>query len=254
MAAGCRARRAAAGRPATASRVTCYDGDDRAARQEVRVTGIGDRLVQQRRDAWASALVRCRRFAGDPPRGTRSRGPSSAARGAVVFVALDSGRRPAACCWSRAGSRLSAYIGATVGELGFLTGFWAYGARRLAWLEDYAASLVALADLPVPARLERGIRFEHVSFAYPGTERLVLDDVNLELPAGAVVAIVGENGAGKSTLVKLLAKLYDPGSGRILVDGADLARMPADEWRGVWRCVPGFLPLRVQGAAYRRSW
>ena len=70
-----------------------------------------------------------------------------------------------------------------------------------------------------------------MSFAYPGTERLVLDDVNLELPAGAVVAIVGENGAGKTTLVKLLAKLYEPTAGRILVDGAELARMPADEWR-----------------------
>ena len=81
-----------------------------------------------------------------------------------------------------------------------------YGARRLAWLEDYAASLVASADLPVPARSPTGIRLEHVSFAYPGTDRLVLDDVNLDLPAGAVVAIVGENGAGKSTLVKLLAQ------------------------------------------------
>ena len=130
-----------------------------------------------------------------------------------------------------AGSRLSAYVGATVGELGFLTGFWAYGARRLAWLEDYAASLVARADLPVPARLEQGIRFDHVSFAYPGTERLVLEDVNLDLPAGAVVAVVGENGAGKSTLVKLLAKLYEPTSGHILVDGSDLGRMHAAEWR-----------------------
>ena len=130
-----------------------------------------------------------------------------------------------------AGSRLSAYVGATVGELGFLTGFWAYGARRLAWLEDYAASLVARADRPVPARLVNAIRLDHVSFAYPGSERLVLDDVNLELPAGAVVAVVGENGAGKSTLVKLLAKLYEPTSGTILVDGVDLARMHADDWR-----------------------
>src|SRR5439155_25470181 len=48
---------------------------------------------------------------------------------------------------------------------------------------------------------------------------------------GAVVAIVGENGAGKTTLVKLLAKMYEPSSGTILVDGAPLARMPADEWR-----------------------
>jgi ATP-binding cassette subfamily B protein len=83
----------------------------------------------------------------------------------------------------------------------------------------------------VPARLTQGVRFEHVSFAYPGTKRLVLDDVNLDLPAGRVIAVVGENGAGKTTLVKLLAKLYEPSSGRILIDGVELARMPADEWR-----------------------
>src|SRR5207248_10155358 len=65
----------------------------------------------------------------------------------------------------------------------------------------------------------------------PGTTRLVLEDVNLTIPAGAVVAVVGENGAGKTTLVKLLSKFYKPTSGRILVDGAELARMPADEWR-----------------------
>jgi ATP-binding cassette subfamily B protein len=83
----------------------------------------------------------------------------------------------------------------------------------------------------VPDRLRDGIRLEHVSFAYPGTKRLVLDDVTLELHAGSVVAIVGENGAGKTTLVKLLAKLYEPDSGRILIDGTDLMRMPADVWR-----------------------
>ena len=202
--------------------------------KEVRVTGIGDRLVTERREAWASGF-----------------GPVSAVRwrsagwhtlawaifggayvGAVVFVSsyLHASAGNVLLVLA-AGSRLSAYVGATVGELGFLTGFWAYGARRLAWLEDYAASLVARADLPVPARLVNGIRLDHVSFAYPGTERLVLDDVNLELPAGAVVAVVGENGAGKSTLVKLLAKLYEPTSGQILVDGVDLARMHADEWR-----------------------
>ena len=204
------------------------------AGNEVRVTGIGNRLVAERREAWESGF-----------------GPVSAVRwrsawwhtlawaifgaayiAAVVFVSLGL-RAPAGdvLLVLAAGSRLSAYVGATVGELGFLTGFWAYGARRLAWLEDYAASLVARADLPVPARLEQGIRFDHVSFAYPGTERLVLEDVNLELPAGTVVAVVGENGAGKSTLVKLLAKLYEPTSGHILVDGSDLGRMHAAEWR-----------------------
>src|SRR6185295_8551590 len=114
---------------------------------------------------------------------------------------------------------------------GFLRGFWMDGSRRLAWFEDYAAGIAAAADVPVPAALQRGIRLDHVSFAYPGTERNVLDDVSLTLPAGAVVAIVGENGAGKTTLVKLLAKMYEPSRGAILVDDAPLARMPAAEWR-----------------------
>jgi ATP-binding cassette subfamily B protein len=70
-----------------------------------------------------------------------------------------------------------------------------------------------------------------VSFAYPGTTRVVLDDVNLSLAPGSEVAIVGENGAGKTTLVKLLCRMYQPTSGRILVDGADLAGMPPDAWR-----------------------
>jgi ATP-binding cassette subfamily B protein len=55
--------------------------------------------------------------------------------------------------------------------------------------------------------------------------------VSFELPAGAVVALVGENGAGKTTIVKLLTKMYEPDTGRILIDGIELSRMPADEWR-----------------------
>src|SRR5438067_13016302 len=85
-----------------------------------------------------------------------------------------------------AGARLSAYLGATVGEIGFLRGIWMDGSRRLAWLEDYAAAVAARADVPVPRELRRGIRLEHLSFAYPGTDRLVLEDVSLELPAGRV--------------------------------------------------------------------
>jgi ATP-binding cassette subfamily B protein len=77
----------------------------------------------------------------------------------------------------------------------------------------------------------KGIRFEHVSFAYPGTDRLVLDGVDLELAPGSVVAIVGENGAGKTTLVKLLCQLYQPTSGRILVDDVPLARIAPESWR-----------------------
>jgi len=70
-----------------------------------------------------------------------------------------------------------------------------------------------------------------VSFAYPGTSRLVLDDVSFAVPAGAVVAIVGENGAGKTTLIKLLSKMYEPSSGSIFIDDTPLARVRVPEWR-----------------------
>ncbi len=203
--------------------------------KEVRVTGIGERLVAERRAAWE-----------------RWYGPMAAARwgsawwhalawavfglayvGAVVFVSsyLHS-PASAVLLVLAAGARLSAYIGATVGEIGFLRGFWMDGSRRLAWLEDYAASLAAAGDLPVPAALRHGIRLENVSFAYPGTSRVVLDDVSLTLPAGAVVAVVGENGAGKTTMVKLIAKMYEPSSGAIFIDDTPLARLPAADWRG----------------------
>ena len=64
------------------------------------------------------------------------------------------------------------------------------------------------------SRLTLGIELSRMSFSYPGTERLALDDITLHMPAGSVVAIVGENGAGKSTLIKLLTKMYEPSSGR----------------------------------------
>ena len=105
------------------------------------------------------------------------------------------------------------------------------GSRRLAWLEDYAAAVAASGDHPVPSLLRQGIRVDHASFTYPGTSRVVLDDVSAELPAGAVVAIVGENGAGKTTLVKLLAKMYEPTSGSIFLDETPLARVQANKWR-----------------------
>src|SRR5882724_6878429 len=105
--------------------------------------------------------------------------------GAVVFVSSRTGSTPGdVLLVLAAGSRLSAYVGGTIGEIGFLRGFWMDGSRRLAWLEDYAATLAASADRSVPATLGRGIHLEHVSFAYPGSSRLVLDDVSLLLPAG----------------------------------------------------------------------
>jgi len=202
--------------------------------KEVRVTGIGERLVAERREAWERwyGPVALSRWGSAAWHTLAWAVFGGAYVGAIAFVA--SGLKASAgdvLLVLAAGARLSAYIGATVGEIGFLRGIWMDGSRRLAWLEDYAASLVAHADLPVPSELHEGIRLDHVSFAYPGTDRLVLQDVSLALPAGAVVAIVGENGAGKTTLVKLLGKLYEPTSGAIFVDGQPLARMRADEWR-----------------------
>jgi ATP-binding cassette subfamily B protein len=130
-----------------------------------------------------------------------------------------------------AGGRLSAYVGSAVGELGFLRGIWLDSAQRLAWLEDLAAQQNAHVDESVPDRLTEGIRFEGVSFVYPGTSREVLEDVDLTLPAGSVVAVVGENGAGKSTLVKLLARMYTPTSGRITADGVDIGHVDVEQWR-----------------------
>jgi ATP-binding cassette subfamily B protein len=202
--------------------------------KEVRVTGIGQRLVTDRRAAWDwwYGPVAASRWGSARWHALAWAVFGLAYVGAVVFVSSGL-RAPAGSVLLvlAAGARLSAYIGATVGEIGFLRGFWMDGSRRLAWLEDYAASVAAAGDLPVPAVLRRGVRFEHVSFAYPGTSRVVLDDVSLTLPAGAVVAIVGENGAGKTTLVKLLAKMYEPSSGSIFVDDTPLARVPAAEWR-----------------------
>ena len=152
--------------------------------------------------------------------------------GAIVFVAdTQDGSAGEVLLVLAAGSRLSMYIGAAVGELGFLRGIWLDSSRRLAWLERFAQSIDEHADREVPRHIADGIAVRNLTFSYPGTDAVVLDDVSVDLPAGSVVAVVGENGAGKTTLVKLLARMYEPTSGQILVDGVDIARMPSAQWR-----------------------
>ncbi len=185
--------------------------------KEVRLAGLGPKLIEQRGEAWrdwytpvaaartTTALVHAAAWSVF----------GVAYVAAIVYVAsvLDASAGSVLLVVA-AGSQLSQYVAAAVGEIGFLRGIWLDASRRLAWLEDYAAAIDEDAQLPAPDRIERSVRFDHVSFTYPGTDRLVLDDVSIELPAGVVVAIVGENGAGKTTLVKLLCRMYAPTSGR----------------------------------------
>jgi ATP-binding cassette subfamily B protein len=84
---------------------------------------------------------------------------------------------------------------------------------------------------PFPQRIVRGFDFEDVGFRYPGAERWAVRHLTFTLKAGEVLALVGENGAGKTTLVKLLARLYDPDEGRILLDGHDLREYDLAELR-----------------------
>jgi ATP-binding cassette subfamily B protein len=209
-------------------------GTTAPAGKELRVERIGEQLVHDRRDEWNQWY--------HPIAHTRTITAiwhtlawgffGGAYVAAIVYVSSGiNAKVPAVILVVTAGSRLSQYVGAAVGELGFLRGIWLDSSKRLTWLEDYAASKARVAEVPVPEHITHGIRLEHVSFAYPGTDNDALTDVNVEFPAGAVIALVGENGAGKSTLVKLLADMYTPTSGHITIDGVDLARMAPDEWR-----------------------
>lgn len=88
-----------------------------------------------------------------------------------------------------------------------------------------------LNPVPVPAKPQQGIEFRQVSFSYPGTQEPVLENFNLTLPAGKIVAIVGDNGAGKSTLIKLLCRFYDPDAGSIQLDGIDIREFSVQQLR-----------------------
>src|SRR5579871_553180 len=136
---------------------------------------------------------------------------------------------------------LIAYASAAIG-----TSMIAFGGLNWA-LDSAAAPVAAVARLkaamsragtitpgnrPADGMPARHIRFRDVTFAYPAApERPVLAGLDLEIPAGSSLAIVGQNGAGKTTLAKLLCRLYDPQSGAIEVDGVDLADLDLDSWR-----------------------
>jgi ATP-binding cassette, subfamily B, bacterial len=214
-------------------------GTTAPAAKEVRVTNTGDWLISERRASWdryyrTVSKVRWVTAAWHTAAWAIFAGAYVTA---IVYVAtrLDSGVGDVVLVLA-AGTRLARYVGATAGELGFLRGFWLDSSRRLTWLEDYATGIDSTATASAPIRLTDGITLDHLSFQYPGSDHVVLDDITLHLPAGSVVAVVGENGAGKSTLVKLLARMYAPTAGRITVDGVDLADINIEQWRA---CLAG---------------
>jgi ATP-binding cassette subfamily B protein len=97
---------------------------------------------------------------------------------------------------------------------------------------ETAPSISSVPDaLPAPRPILHGFEFQNVSFAYPGSDRKVLDNISFRFYPDERIALVGENGAGKTTLVKLLSRLYDPTGGRILLDGVDLREYNVDELR-----------------------
>jgi ATP-binding cassette subfamily B protein len=140
----------------------------------------------------------------------------------------------------------------TVGSLTFVAGAFA---RSRALIETLFSSLNNIAEqalyikdlfdffetepsivsvpnaLPAPRPIRSGFEFRDVSFAYPGSERQVLRRVSFHFDAGERIALIGENGAGKTTLVKLLARLYEPTGGAILLDGIDLREYDVDSLR-----------------------
>ncbi|MGI9069942.1 MAG: ABC transporter ATP-binding protein [Bryobacteraceae bacterium] len=140
----------------------------------------------------------------------------------------------------------------TVGDLTFLAGSFA---RSRSLIEGVLSSFSSISEeamylddlfaffrmepgirskpgaLQAPRPIQRGLEFRHVSFRYPDAERYALHDVSFTLHPGQRIALIGENGAGKTTITKLIARLYDPTGGQILLDGIDLREYDLDDWR-----------------------
>ncbi|HEX6683455.1 MAG TPA: ABC transporter ATP-binding protein [Candidatus Limnocylindrales bacterium] len=207
-----------------------------AGGKEIRVCGAGDQIAARQREAWGEAMQR--RF--------RARVGATVWKlaGWTLFtIGFGAGLWLVVARTARGeGTAGDLVLAITVAVTlrsalqDVLSGVYhTLSGRALAepyvWLRDYAASAGGTGRLPAPATLTNGITFDRVTFTYSGTDRPALHDVSCHLPAGSVVAIVGEYGSGKTTMVKLLTKFYSPDAGRILVDDADLAEVSTVDWR-----------------------
>ncbi len=208
------------------------------AAKELRVFGLQDEVLERHRRTWDGILVDRRR--------AEAKAAFVTALAWLVFgVAFVAGimlvgRRVIGGEGSPGDVAAALLVG---GELSVFVSFSAEAVGHFGrqirsmshylWLMDYAdtARSARSGEGPVPSELKDGIRFDSVSFKYPSGDSEVLRDVDVHLPAGSTVALVGDNGAGKTTFVKLLCGFYEPTKGRILVDGVALERLGIEEWR-----------------------
>jgi ATP-binding cassette subfamily B protein len=104
--------------------------------------------------------------------------------------------------------------------------------------------------VPAPKKIQQGFEFKNVSFAYPGSSRMILKNVSFKLAPSERIAIVGENGQGKTTIVKLLTRLYDPTEGQILLDGKDLREYDLESlWQEIGVIFQDFMRYEMTASA-----
>jgi len=194
--------------------------------KEVRLFGLGARFLQRYRDIFTRLYGQDRALSirRDSWGFALSLVATATLYGAYAWIALS-----------------TVYGGITLGQMTMYLLLFRQGQAAVAAMlaaiggmyEDnlYLSTLYEYLDTPVPAPRgsarrgpapAEGIRFERVSFTYPGAQQPTLKDITLQLPPGSSLALVGENGSGKTTLIKLLTRLYVPTAGRILFEGTDI--------------------------------
>ena len=212
---------------------------DRAEAKEVRLFGLGDHFLRQFLDAFEAFERRHHPARRRHWRATVGLSALAAAAGAfglaaVLFAAVEGRITPGdVVLYVAALGQIQAGLQVLVAHTAALFEHNLYVATlfELEAVEDTLLVVPAATARRVPSPLRLGVELRNVSFRYPTRAAPVLEDVSFTIAPGEVVALVGQNGAGKTTLVKLLARLYDPTGGAVLVDGVDLREYDLAGWR-----------------------
>jgi ATP-binding cassette subfamily B protein len=214
-------------------------GLDQQGAKEIRIFGLGAWVADRYRELFTRAMTTL--WSKRRRQTTAQLLPIAldATGLAIAFTAL----AHAAISGSITVGELTTYTGATLATI-VLTALgndelqMAWGGQALLAVDDFFKTVAPLVDeadnhgdrRDAAGLPSREIRFDRVSFGYPGRD-LLFRDLNLTIPAGRSLAIVGANGAGKTTLVKLLARLYEPTDGTITVDGIDVRDLDPRQWQ-----------------------